>query len=86
MAKDQMTGITEDDSLVIRHCEGEYMVILERWYSEYQDEFYTGVSAFKGNDEIYHSGMSSVEFSLESAKEQLPKVLHVIKQLEAKGK
>lgn len=71
MKHDPMTGMSETDSMVIRRQEGDYLIILERWYSEYEQEFFTAVSLFEGNAEVFHSGITDAEFSLESAEREM---------------
>lgn len=57
---------------------------LERWYSEMQGEWYTGVSVLKGGKEIMHSGMTQLPMTRKAALEAIKSANMVLNEL-AKG-
>lgn len=58
-----------------------YRCNLQQWYSEYMDEWFTGVAVFEYDEpnrewpEIFHRGMTHIEFSEQAAFAEIDRVL-----------
>lgn len=62
---------TETKFLIVQDWEG-YSCRYENWYSDYLDEWFTGVTCFDPEGkEFFHSGMSEAPMTQESAEEHL---------------
>lgn len=58
---------------------GGWRCRLERWYSEYMGEWYTGVTVRDSDGkEAYHAGMTGVEMTVEAALDEIGRARRLI--------
>ncbi len=60
-----------EEERVITVEEGGYACRLERWFSDYENEWFTGVTVFHEGREFFHSGLTSVEMTEEAARAEI---------------